>query len=182
MDSQNKPKIKKNTLRFNSSSNVDSQVQYAQKYLLSHKEGEDSYLLLQGTGVTTSKVVSAVERIKEFFRSHYDLELYQINKIGSIVFDEDNRCIKEDELPKPASSVVDKAINAGLRRVSCIEVIISINEIKSKDIGFQHEAKPAKSQKSRKVYQGSRRGYKKYRNPQYHSRCYGKYYDSGYYY
>ena len=41
------------------------------------------------------------------------------------------RCVKEEDLPKPASSVVDKAINAGLRRVSCIEVVLSIDEIKS---------------------------------------------------
>lgn len=44
-----------------------------------------------GTGVTTSKVVAAVERIKENFRELYGKDLYQINKIGSIVFDKENR-------------------------------------------------------------------------------------------
>ena len=41
------------------------------------------------------------------------------------------RWIKEEQLPEPDSTVVDKAINAGHRRVSCIEIIISINKIDS---------------------------------------------------
>ena len=93
MEKDLKPKIKKNTLRFNSSSNVESQVIYAEKYLLKHKKGDEAYLLLQGTGVTTAKVVAAAERIKDWFKEYYDIDLYQINKIGSIVFDETNRLI-----------------------------------------------------------------------------------------
>ena len=85
------PKIRKNTLRFNTSSVIESQAIYAKKYLLEHPSGKDSFILLQGTGVTTSKVVATVERIKEIFRNQMGVELYQINKIGSIVFDENNR-------------------------------------------------------------------------------------------
>ena len=88
---KSQPQIKKNTLRFNSTSVVDSQVAYAEKYLVENQKCEEPYVLLQGTGVTTSKVVAAVEKIKDRFRYTMGIELYQINKIGSIVFDDKNR-------------------------------------------------------------------------------------------
>ena len=44
------------------------------------------------------------------------------------------RCIKEDDLPEADSSVTDKAVYAGLRRVSCIEVILSIDKIETEGI------------------------------------------------
>ena len=146
-------------IRCKSSSKIQSLINYACNFLSEHFSSDPNqwYVIVQGTGVTTSKVVEVVERVKEQFSYYTHASLHQENKIGSLVFDQDNIQIDQTHLGHGTFQIDDQASVRGFRRVSCMEVKLSaIKNSNGDDVGYQFDeyVKPTKASlnKNRNTY------------------------------
>lgn len=138
-----RPNVSKNMIRCKTNSNVYSLTNYGIRYLVDSQGTEQpNYVVVQGTGVTTSKVVEIAEKIKEKFRLEYGTHLYQITKIASLIFDSSNMLIPESLLNNGKFHIVDRAGEEGFRRVSCIEIQLMLDppeQERQKDVGYQYD-------------------------------------------